>query len=368
MRPVSTNRRVRRAGFAAALAAAPVALAYRFAILYRTRAGHPRPRPPTTTPADVGLGYEDLRVVAPGAQLHAWFVPARDGAPGPGVLLVHGWESARDRTLPIAQFLHAIGFHVLTLDVRGHGANEPEVLPVSAGEFGLDALAGFQALVDRPEVTVGAIAGHSMGGIGALLAAAADPRVAAVVSSSTPADPLRLTRQTFRLARLPIPDPIAYPLAWLTSRVFVRPRGHVIHEISASTALARYQGPVLLIHGDEDQVIPIGHLQRLARAALDRDRPAAWSAETLVIRGGQHSWLYEFPEYRRAVGRFLAGALGGPVDVEEAAEIAASVPATRLPDPEEPFSAVEDEPGGIRSLVSVVAAGRREPPTTATGA
>jgi alpha-beta hydrolase superfamily lysophospholipase len=367
MRSVPTTRRVRRAGFAAALAAAPVALAYRFAVVYRTRAGHPRPRPPAATPADLGLPFEAVTVDAPAASLPAWFIPGRDGARGPGVLLIHGWESARDRTLPIAQFLHAIGFHVMTLDVRGHGANEPELLPVSAGEFGLDALAGFRALVDRSEVTVGAIAGHSMGGIGALLAAAADPRVAAVVSTSTPADPLRLTRQTFRLARLPFPDPIAYPLAWLTSRVFVRPRGHMIREISASTALARYQGPVLLIHGDEDQVIPVSHLQRLARAALDRDRPGAWSAETLVIRGGQHSWLYEFAEYRQVVGRFLAGALGGPVGADEAAEIAASVGATRLPDPEHPFSAVEDEPGGIRTLASVVAARRRRPPTTAHG-
>ena len=65
-----------------------------------------------------------------------------------------------------------------------------------------------------------------MGGIGAILAGAADDRVAAVVATSSPADPLRLTRQTFRLAHLPIPDPIAYPLAWLTTRVYLRPRGH----------------------------------------------------------------------------------------------------------------------------------------------
>ena len=86
--------------------------------------------------------------------------------------------------------------------------------------------------MDRPEVTVGAISGHSMGAIGAILAGAADPRVAAIVATSAPADPYRLTRQTFRLAHLPIPDPIAYPLAWLTTRVYLRPRGHdvAIHQ------------------------------------------------------------------------------------------------------------------------------------------
>ncbi len=116
----------------------------------------------------------------------------------------------------------------LTIDVRGHGENPPETMPVSAGEFGFDALAAFRALLRRPEVTGGAVVGHSMGAIGAILAGAADERVAAVVATSTPADPYRLTRQTFRLARLPIPDPIAYPLAWLTTHVYLRPRGHVV--------------------------------------------------------------------------------------------------------------------------------------------
>ena len=197
----------------------------------------------------------------------AWFIPARSGEAGPGVVLIHGWESARDRTLPLALFLHAAGFHCLTIDIRGHGADPAEDLPLSAGEFGSDALAAFEALIARPEVTVGAVAGHSMGAIGAILAGAADPRVAAVVATSAPADPYRLTRQTFRLARLPIPDPIAYPLAWLTTRVYLRPRRHVVADISASAAIARYAGPILLVHGADDDVVPVAHLGRLAEAA-----------------------------------------------------------------------------------------------------
>ena len=54
--------RIRRAGIAAALAAAPFALAYRFALIYRTRAGFPTPRPPQRTPADLGLAFEDVAV------------------------------------------------------------------------------------------------------------------------------------------------------------------------------------------------------------------------------------------------------------------------------------------------------------------
>ena len=338
---------IRRAGVTAALAAAPFALAYRFALIYRTRAGFPTPRPPQRTPADLGLAFEPVEIPALGdVMLPAWFVPAPGGQTGPGVAIVHGWESARDRLLPMVQFLHAAGFHCLAVDVRGHGANVAETLPITAGEFGSDALAAWQALESRAEVTEAAILGHSMGAIGAILGAANEPRVAAVVATSTPADPWRLTRQTFRLARLPFPDVIAYPLAWLTTRVYLRPRGHDVADISASGALRRIEAPVLLIHGSEDAVVPAAHLRRLERITVAAGHPA----ETLLIEGGQHSWLYEFPEYRRTVAHFLARALGGPLEPDVAADRAAAVDAVRLPDTPRPPTQIDLEPGGFRSL------------------
>ena len=355
---------LRRAGLAIAAAAAPVGLAYRFALAYRVRAGYPRRNPPLVDPADLGLPFETTVVESAGVQLPAWFIPARGGQPGPGVVLVHGWESARDRTLPMALFLHATGFHCLTFDVRGHGANDAERLPLSAGEFGDDALAAFRSLIARPEVTVGAISGHSMGALGGILAAAADPRVAALVATSGPAGPYRLTRQTFRLAHLPIPDPIAWPLAWLTTRVYLRPRGHQVPDISSIAAIARYRGPVLLAHGADDEVMPVGHLARLADAARQAraDDPDAASVETLVVEGGQHSWLYEDEGYRRTVARFLTVACGGPMEPDAAAEIAAATHAERIPDAETRFAAMEDTYGGLRTLAQVALPGATRAP------
>jgi len=350
---------VTRAGLAAAIAAAQVGLAYRFALAYRARAGYPRRFPPTITPTDVGLPFETLSVPSAGMDLPGWFIPARSGERGPGVVLVHGWESARDRTLPLALFLNAAGFHCLTIDIRGHGANPAESMPLTAGEFGLDAHAAFEALIARPEVTSGGIVGHSMGAIGALLAGAADPRVAAIVATSAPADPYRLTRQTFRLARLPIPDPIAYPLAWLTTHVYLRPRRHVVADISASEAVTRYDGPILLIHGDDDDVVPVAHLSRLAAAARRSraDEPDAAPVQTLVIRGGHHSWLYEDARYRAEVARFLATYLEGSLAPLHAASLAAATPAERVPAAEERLSAVDTMPGGFRTLVQVALPG-----------
>ncbi|HEV8403445.1 MAG TPA: alpha/beta fold hydrolase [Candidatus Limnocylindrales bacterium] len=354
----------RRAAIVTAAAFAQLGLAYRFALAYRVRAGYPRRNPPIVTPADLGLPYESMLIASDGIQLPAWFIPARDGAPGPGVVLVHGWESARDRTLPMALFLHAAGFHCLTFDVRGNGTNPAEDLPLTAGEFGADTLAAFRALVDQPEVTTGAIAGHSMGGIGAILAAAAEPRVGALVATSSPAGPYRLTRLTFQLARLPIPDPIAYPLAWLTTRVYLRPRGHVVTAVSATAAIARYAGPILLAHGEDDGIVPRSHFERLAAAARAgrADDPIAAPVETLLIAGGQHSWLYEDEAYRRAVAGFLSRALGGPFDPATAADLAAATLAERIPEAEPAFGAVDELPGGLRTLAQVALPGATRPP------
>jgi pimeloyl-ACP methyl ester carboxylesterase len=363
MHPPMTNRRL---GLTAALTVAPIA-AWRFAQAYRARAGYPHRHPPEHDPGTLGLAFEDVAIPSGGVDLPAWWIPARDGAPGPGVLLIHGWESARDRTLPNAQILNAAGFHVLTLDVRGHGENPPEELPLTAGEFGADTLAGVRALLDRSEVTAAGILGHSMGGIGALLAAAAEQRVGAVVAASTPADPYRLTRQTFRLAHLPLPGPLAYPLAWLTTHVFLEPRGHTVRSVSAARAIEAYRGPVLLIHGDADRVVPISHLMRLERSARrGRDEDAGSSAlEVLVIPGGEHSWLYEYASYRGAVARFLATALGGPLAPDAAEAVARATPAARMPQREHPFSAIEAEPGGLQTLIRAIrlAGGSRIEPT-----
>jgi dipeptidyl aminopeptidase/acylaminoacyl peptidase len=349
------------------LAALPVALAYRFALVYRVRAGYPVQHPPRYSPTDVGLPFEMTSVRTPdGLHLPAWFIPAAGRAsatgpePGPGVVLVHGWESARDRTLPNAQVLHAAGFHVLTFDVRGHGANGPEELPMTAGEYGSDALAAIRTMLDRPEVTTVGVLGHSLGGVGALIAAAQEPRLAAAVIMSAPADPYRLTRQTFRLARLPIPDPIAWPLAWLTTHVYVRPRGHTVRDLNATRAAATYRGPLLLIHGGDDVVVPVAHLGRLAAAARTARGPDDAAVETLLLPRGQHSWLYEFPEVRRAIAAFFARTLGGRFTADDAARRADAVPAARLPDPATPISAAEAEPGGLRSLASIARMRMRE--------
>ena len=268
-------------------------------------------------------------------------------------MLVHGWESARDRTLPHAQVLHAIGFHVLTIDVRGHGANGPEALPLSVGEFAADARAGRRLAAGRPEVSRVGAAGPLDGRRGlARRQRPTNPDVAAVVAVATPADPARLTRQTFRLANLPIPGLIAWPLAWLTTLVYLRPRGHTIASVSATRAVRDIAAPVLLAHGSDDGVVPVTDLDRLA-AARRAARPARRHRDDRR-RGRPPLVAVRVP---RVPGRHRPvpghAAWAGRSSPDEAAAIAEAVDARRLPDPER-LTTLDEEPGGLRSLTRLV--------------
>ncbi len=267
----------------------------------------------------------------------------------------------------MAVFLHAAGFHCLTFDVRGHGANPPEELPLSAGEFGLDTPARRSARCSTGRRSrSAAIAGHSMGGIGAHPGRGGRPaRRRSSSRRPAPADPYRLTRQTFRLAHLPIPDPIAYPLAWLTTRVYLRPRGHVVADVSATPAhrpLPRTRPARPRRRGRASS--RASHLERLAaaaRAGRAGDRDAARSRRSSSTAASTPGCTRSRPiagPWREFAGARPSAARSTRTT---AGEIAAATAAERIPDAEARFAAIEDIPGGFRTLAQVALPGATRP-------
>jgi dipeptidyl aminopeptidase/acylaminoacyl peptidase len=238
------------------------------------------------------------------------------------------------------RYLHAAGFHCLVFDVRGHGDSPPETLPINVPEFSEDATAAARWLATRPEVSAVGVLGHSMGGAGVIVAASREPLIRAVVSLSAPADLVRMTRQTFTMAEMHIPELVAGPLALITAGVLMAPRRHSIDDASALVAARRYRGPLLLIHGAQDHGVPVEHLDLIAKAATGARGPDDPPVETLVLPEFGHRWLYEAPEFRHRVASFFAQALGGPVSPEVAAQRAEACVVARPPDPIYGFGAL----------------------------
>ena len=330
--------------------------AYRFALRYRKRAGLPHRSPVETSPRDFGLDFEDVQIPAGEYSLAGWFVPAAAGAsrasgttaatiagpptPRPGIVVVHGWESNRGRTFAHVRYLNAAGFHCLVFDVRGHGDSPEEYLPVNVPEFAEDTQAAVNWLAARPEVSAVGVLGHSMGGAGAIVAASREPAIQAVVSLSSPADLVRMTRETFEMAEMNIPGMVATPLAFLTAAVLLAPRRHSLADASAMVAAAKYRGPLLLIHGAQDHGVPVAHAGLIERAALETREPDDPPVDVLILPEFGHRWLYEDEDCRRRTAAFFAAALGGPLASEEAGERAAACVVERPADPAYGFGAV----------------------------
>lgn len=280
----------------AVLAALTTALAW----AYARRWCAPRRRPPATTPADVGLAFEETHFWSRGVPIRGWFMPAgQRSPPGPAIVLVHGWSANAADMLPLAPALNAAGFSLLAYDARGHGGSGADG-PITIRKLAEDVVAAVEYLKRRPDVDQDrlGVLGHSIGGGAAILAASAEPRIRAVVSASAFACPEALTRGV--MARQGIP---AWPLPWLVIRFIQRWLGASMAEMAPENRIARTRARLLLLHGATDRFIPASNLGRLyARAPRE-------CAHRMLVTGRGHSDLIRDPGTLLEIVAFLSRAL-----------------------------------------------------------
>ena len=251
------------------------------------RAFAPPQREAGQSPADFGLVTEEvwLRSVN-GTRLHAWYVPA-DSA-GAALVVLHGWGSHGGLMLPLAEPLHADGFHTLFLDARNHGLSEHDSF-ASLPRFAEDLEAAADWLRAHPDVTrVGAI-GHSVGAGAAILAASRGDLLDVVVSVSAFAHPGELMRR--QMARIPA------PILSLLLGAVQRTIGHRFDDFAPRFRVGDVTVPLMLVHGDVDSVVPIADMYELAELAP--------TSETLTVEGGGHSDLAAFLPYVSEIVDFL---------------------------------------------------------------
>jgi pimeloyl-ACP methyl ester carboxylesterase len=230
-------------------------------------------------------------------ELAAWTVHTAHGAPA--VVLVHGFKTSREEMVPWARFLHDGGYNVLLLDTRGTGNSGGSTIGLGATEPHDIALA-----VDAARAEFGtnkvAVLGISLGAGAAILAAADDPDISAVIADSA------WTDQDFQLARLSFVQagPIRVPLVPYGVGAVNALVGADVTKARPLDAIARISPrPILLIHSadDENATTPVEGARRLFAAAGEPKQ--LWVAP----RGGHVGALTAFPaEYRARVLDFLA--------------------------------------------------------------
>lgn len=255
------------------------------------------------SPVDFGLPYEEISLASrSGLLLRGWYVPPPSvigTQPAPAVVYGHGNGGDRRAWLRAAPEVHEAGVAQLLLDFSGRGDSEGKVITLGAKES-LDLRSGLDWLEHRSEVDPGrlALAGHSMGAAAAILAAAADPRVRALVLDSPFADLVQLVDEIIA-ARYPFPPallrrPVLALAGWRAS--------YDPYTLRPVEAISRVKVPILLFHGDRDEEVGIHHGEALRDAA---GGPATW----VVLEGLGHNSRRP-PWYRRKVACFLAETLG----------------------------------------------------------
>jgi fermentation-respiration switch protein FrsA (DUF1100 family) len=209
------------------------------------------------TPDQIGLDYREVDFrAADGVRLHGWFLPAR--APRRGsILFLHGNAQNISTHIASVGWLPAVGFDVLLFDYRGYGRSEGS--PSLAG-LHLDVEAALETLLAWPGIDPDRVVvlGQSLGAAVAITALASSSRrrqVQALIVEGAFTSYRELARE--KLAGFWLTWPVQVPLG-LTIDDGYRP-------IDAIAELAPM--PLLIVHGEEDQVVPPDHAIALYEAA-----------------------------------------------------------------------------------------------------
>jgi uncharacterized protein len=209
-------------------------------------------------PSRVGLPFRELVFTAlDGVQLHGWLVPGRVDTV---LLWCHGNAGNISHRLDnIRLFADELGIGVFIFDYRGYGKSEG--VPTEAGLVA-DTHAALAAL-RREGVPAERIVyfGRSLGAAVAIDLALAHPPVALVLESPF--------LSVAAMANRTLPG-----------------AGYLIRTRWDSLAkIPRVRAPLLVLHGDADEIVPFTHGQQLFAAAPEPKRFYA-------IRGAQHNDTY----------------------------------------------------------------------------
>lgn len=218
---------------------------------------------------------QDITIPDDGISLSA-VLETPEGAEGEGklplVIILHGFGSAKDRihTLQTAQAMRSAGFATLRLDLFGHGESGGEFRRHTLYKWIGNTLAAISHMRSLG-YTCFYLSGHSQGGLVAALAGAMEPDRVRGLILRAPAFLIpegarkgSLLGYTFDPDR--IPDAIPLPQGVTLDGEYIR----VAQAVHAEDA-ARFKGPVLILQGKDDDVVPPETVRPFAARYADCD-------------------------------------------------------------------------------------------------
>lgn len=264
-----------------------------------------------TAPSEIDAeGYEQTFTFMDGAQSPG-FVIEGQAASGPCVIVSHAWGDSRYGAMRFAQCLLPHASRVVVYDLRGHGESTAKASRLAVVEP--DDLLALLEQVDTQGQGVVLFGGSMGAGISlaaAVKAAEADkpshkdplPPILGVIMDGGYRHPMEPIHGHLREMRVP-----TQPFIWLAERHFAFWHGPWDGYDRAGLA-SRYDAPLWVIHGKEDELCP--------RASAEQIASNAKRGRFVLLEGGHLDLPWQDPAgYAEALSDFFA-------------EIASTPPAT----------------------------------------
>lgn len=231
------------------------------------------------------VGLEEIRVPSPAGEVPTWSTP--DLGKGRALfVMAHGYGGDRATWGPLMVALHQRGFDALAPSMPGQDASPDPTVGFGAKEARLmvEVARWARGRYSKPPKVV--MVGLSMGGAAAWLASELDPSVHAVATEGAYARFDEAMNGWFE-ANARGSSVYLRPVVWIAQlRSGLNPA-----TIVPEAAAAKWAGrPSLIVHGDDDRLIPPSHARRLA---------AASGGELWLVPGASHADVQNaaFEEY-----------------------------------------------------------------------
>ena len=248
---------------------------------------------------------EKILISDDGIELSAVLEKPENARGGSLAIQLHGFTSAKDRphNLLSAAAIREAGIATLRFDLYGHGE--------SGGAFRKHTLykwiSNTLAVIDYARglgYTDLYLSGHSQGGLVAALAAGMEAdRIRGLILRAPAFLIPRGAREGNILGRAFDPDHIPDVVPVIKGLELDGNYIRVAQTVYAETAADRYRGPVLILHGDEDDTVP---------AADSREMAERYSRCELVIIPGETHHFDRHPErMREAIRGWITSASAG---------------------------------------------------------
>ena len=234
-----------------------------------------------------------------GTRLHAKLDRPEGAEKGPLCILIHGFTGhmEEDHIKAAQKAMNDAGVSVLRVEMYGHGGSDGEFKDHTLYKWVTNALAAVKYAKSLDFVTDLYLSGHSQGGLLTMLVGGMCPDDFKALLPLSPAWMIpEIAREgNVRVTSFDpkhIPDMITSG-SWELSGDYIR----VAQTIHVEDEIERFEGPVLIIHGDADETVPFSYAEKAAKLYKN--------AELVPIHGDDHCFTKHLNEMADAVRAFF---------------------------------------------------------------